>query len=57
MRTQISKVSFARISYSFNINAPFDVRNVSFEAILLKVKIDGVIPLSHPQIGGLPYSI
>jgi hypothetical protein len=53
--TQIRKVSFAQISYSFSRNAPFDVRNVSSEVILLKVKIDGVIPLSHPQIGGLPY--
>jgi hypothetical protein len=47
-------MSFAQISYSFSRNAPFNVRNVSSEAILLKVKIDGVIILSHPQIGGLP---
>ena len=39
MGTQIRKVSFAQISYSFSRNALFDVRNVSSEAILLKSKL------------------
>ena len=38
---QNRKVNFARISYSFSRNASFDAKNISSEAILLNVKIDG----------------
>ena len=37
---QIRKVKFSQISYPFSRNAPFHARNISSEAILLKVKID-----------------
>jgi len=40
---QIRKVKFSRIFYPFSRNAPFHARNISSEAILLKVKIDGDI--------------
>jgi len=45
-------VRFSRVSYPFSRNAPFDARNISSEAILLKVKIDGDKLLLPSQIGG-----
>jgi len=45
---QIRKVKFSRISYPFSRNAPFHARNISSEAILLKVKIDGDIFVPPP---------
>ena len=38
---QIRKVKFSQISYPFSRNALFHARNISSEAILLNVKIDG----------------
>jgi hypothetical protein len=49
---QNRKVNFARISYPFSRNASFDARNISSEAILLNVKIDGDNFYILPQFGG-----
>jgi hypothetical protein len=45
---QIRKVKISWISYPFSRNAPFHARNISSEAILLQVKIDGDIFVPPP---------
>ena len=54
---QNRKVNFARISYSFSRNASFDARNISSEAILLKLKIDGATFFDLVKLADIPYIV